>query len=271
VFASWQRAGLDHGLAGHIALMGVNTDGIDLAPFCGSVGRRIKHMPCVTKGGLAVFVEAETVPWDGAGLLSCVSLRRPLHSYRQITTAADGLFHSPSPLPDGRILVSRRPTGGTGSHGVYSMDPLSKRLEPILHDPRFHSIQARTIAPTAEPDGRSSVLTPEEPLGKLYCLDVYRTDFKDPAWLPRGTAKKVRVIEGIPRKTAAIAVASAPQVAQRRILGEAPLAEDGSFNIEVPANLPIQLQLLNENGMALRTCGWIWTRNHEAQGLHRLP
>jgi len=40
----------------------------------------------------------------------------------------------------------------------------------------------------------------------------------------------------------------------------------GSFNVEVPANTPIQLQLLDENGVALRSCGWIWVRNHQAQG-----
>ncbi len=273
LFAAWQRAGWDHGLTGRIALLGINTDGIDLAPFCGSVGRRIKHMPCITTSGLAVFVEADTVPWDGAGVLACVTLRRPLHSYRQITDASDGLFHSPSPLPDGRILVSRRPADGTAPHAVYCMDPISKRLEPVLHDPRFHCIQARAVAPRAEPDGRSSVLTPEDPLGKFYCLDVYQTDFKDPTWLPRGTAKKLRVLEGIPRTAAGAGTPSSrsdslsvPQLALRRILGEVPLAADGSFNIEVPANLPIQLQLLDERGLALRSCGWIWTRNHESQG-----
>ncbi len=265
VFAAWQRAELDRGPAGRIALLGVNIDGIDPAPFCVHQGRRVKHMPCVTTGGLTVFVEGDTVPWDGAGMLSCVSLRRPLHSYRTITGPSDGLFHSPSPLPDGRILVARRPSNGTGTHAVCWMDLASRRIEPVLHDPRFHSIQAKAIVPTGEPDGRSSVLTPEVPLGKFYCLDVSKNDFKDAAWLARGTAKKVRVIEGIPR-TKPAGQGAAPALAQRRILGEAPLAADGSFNVEVPANLPIQLQLLDDKGIALRSCGWIWTRNHEPQG-----
>ncbi len=43
-------------------------------------------------------------------------------------------------------------------------------------------------------------------------------------------------------------LSSVPQLTQRRILGEVPLADDGSFNVEVPANLPIQLQLLDEKG-----------------------
>jgi len=273
VFAAWQRASFEHGLAGRVALMGVNIDGIDLATLCGNPGRRIQHMPCVTAGGLVVFVEADSAPWDGAGMLSCVSLRRPLHSYHQITTQSDGLFHSPSGLPDGRILVSRRPADGSSPHAVYCLDPISKRLEPVFADSRFHCVQAQAVAPRPEPDGRSSVLTPEEPLGKLYCLDVYKTDLKDLSWFPRGAAKKVRVLEGIPRKAAggdapspAQSLPDVPQLASRRILGEAPVAADGSFNVEVPANTPIQLQLLDERGLALRSCGWIWTRNHEPQG-----
>jgi hypothetical protein len=103
-------------------------------------------------------------------------------------------------------------------------------------------------------------------LGKFYCLDVYQTDFKDATWLPRGTAKKVRVLEGVPRTAAERTAQAVPQLARRRILGEVPLAADGSFNVEVPANLPIQLQLLDDRGLALRSCGWIWTRNHEPQG-----
>lgn len=294
VFACWQRATWDRGLEGRITLMGVNTDGIDPAAFCGEVGRRVKHMPCATAGGLAVFVEADRMPWDGAGMLSAVALRRPLHSYRPITGPADGLFHSPSALPDGTILVSRRPGDGSGTHGVYRMDLASKRMELLFDDPRWHDVQARALGPRSEPDGRSSALIPDKPLGKFYCLDVSKTDFKDPTWLARGTARKVRVLEGIARRAenesgkrkaqggeAKAGVdatfgfplsafgsteVGVPQLALRRILGEAPIAEDGSFNVEVPANTPIQLQLLDEKGMALRSCGWIWTRNHEPQG-----
>ena len=116
LFSAWQGTDWNHGPAGRVNLMGVNTDGIDYAAFCGNVGRRVKHMPCVTRDGLAVFVEADEIPWDGAGMLACVSLRRPLHSYRPLTTAPDGLFHSPWGLADGSILVSRRPADGTAAH-----------------------------------------------------------------------------------------------------------------------------------------------------------
>ena len=49
-------------------------------------------------------------------------------------------------------------------------------------------------------------------------------------------------------------------------LGEVPIEKDGSFNIEVPANTPIELQTLDVHGLALRTCSWIWAKNHEPRG-----
>ena len=57
-----------------------------------------------------------------------------------------------------------------------------------------------------------------------------------------------------------------PPLAPRRLLGEVPVAADGSFQVQVPANTPIELQLVDQNGLSLRSCGWIWTRNHFNQG-----
>jgi len=62
----------------------------------------------------------------------------------------------------------------------------------------------------------------------------------------------------VPGKTGAMA--------RRRVLAEVAVEDDGSFNIAVPADTPIQLQLLDGNGLALRSCAWIWARNHESRG-----
>jgi hypothetical protein len=268
LFASWRRSGLNRGVLGRVSLFGMGIDGTDYAAFSGDQGRRIKHMPCTTTGGLAVFVEADRLGWDGAGHLSRVKLRRPLHSYRPITKASDGLFHSPSPLPDGTILVSHRPSDGSGTHGVFRFDPVSGRREPIFDDPKHHDIQAVAIHKRPEPDGRSTVVTEKDSNGKLYCLNVYTSDLKNPKWMPPGTIKSVRVLEGVaPRSSDGRSGKNgiAPLI-RRRILGQIPIETDGSFNIEVPANTPLELQILDADGMALRTCSWIWARNHEPRG-----
>ncbi len=288
MFAGWQRARLDHGLLGRVALFGVNLDGADYALYAGHRGRRIKQMPCATKS-LVVFVEADRLPWDGAGCLSCVEIRRPLHSYRPITDESDGLFHSPSPLADGRILVSRRPRDGLGTHGVCRLDPVSGKTELVFDDPRFHEIQAKLIHPRDEPDGRATAVSEEkdksEYFGKFYCLNVYTSDL-GPSWMPPGSIKRLRVVEGVPVGVeqmddylpAGSAPGSAsvgypgstvngiPPLVQRRILGDIPVEKDGSFNIQVPANTPVELQVLDADGMALRSCAWIWVKDYARQG-----
>jgi hypothetical protein len=286
LLASWQRCNLDWGILGRVGLFGINLDGTDYALFAGSQGRRVKHMPCVTAGGLLVFVEADEVPWDGAGCLSCVQMRRPLDSYRPITGSHDGLFCWPSPLPDGSVLVARRPRDAGGTHGVYRLDPSSGKYELLFDDPRYHDIQAKLIQPRSEPDGRSSVVTESDPHGKLYCLNVCLSDLKQREWMPPAVVKRVRVLEGIPltrdeagaylpaegthvrpmESRPGSTVNGLPPMAQRRILGEVDIEEDGSLNIEVPANTPIQLQLLDAGGLALRSCDWIWAKNHEPRG-----
>jgi hypothetical protein len=279
LFANWQRFMLNRGLRGRIALFAVNIDGTDYAAFSIDKGKRIKHMPCITTKGLTVFVEADSVPWDGAGSLACVCLRRPLHSYQPIPSEPDGLFHSPSPLPDGNIFVSRRKSDNSDTHGVYRLDPSSGRYELIFDSPDFHDIQAKVVYPRPEPDGRSSVVTEEDPYGKLYCLNVYTSDFERPEWIPNGTVKRLRVLEGIPLsdnspnahephvdEVSGSSHYLIPRLVQRRILGEIDVSPDGSFNIEIPANTPIQLQTLDADGMALRNCGWIWAKNNEPRG-----
>jgi hypothetical protein len=277
LYASWQRARLNHGLLGQIRIFGVNTDGGDYAAYMAPSAKRIQHMPCTTPTGLVVFVECDRAPWDGAGTLACVETRRPFRTYRTLTTEADGLFHSPSPLPDGQILVSRRGADGPGPHGVYGLDLRSRRLAPVFDDPGAHDLQAKAVFAREEPDGRSSVVSEGDPHGKLYCLNIYQSDLKDKTWMPPGTVKRLRVVEGLPRRASDAAPQGSsghlagtahgtPELALRRILGVAPIEPDGSFNLEVPSNTPLELQILDEHGMALRSCGWIWARSHQSQG-----
>lgn len=268
LLASWQRSTLDHGPLGRIGLFAIQVDGMDAAAFCLGVGKRVKHMPCATTRGLAVFVETDQAPWDGAGTLACTELRRPLHTYRALTAESDGLFHTPSALPDGTILVSRRPADGSGTLGVWRLDPASKRRDLVFDDPRRHEIQAKAVSPRAEPDGRSSVIKADDPWGKLFCLDVRQSDLKGWGRLPPGTAKRLRVLEGVPRKAGETSAAAggAALLALRRVLGEVQIEADGSFNVRVPAGTALELQVLDADGLALGRCGWIWAMHHEPRG-----
>jgi len=282
LLASWQRMDLRRGLLGRVSIFGVNTDGADYALFFGDQGRRIKHMPCVTTDGLAVFVEADRFGWDGAGELAYVPLRRHFYAYTPISCDPPGLYHSPSPLPDGSVLVSMRAADGEndGTHGLYRLDPQSGKAELIFDDPEFHDFHAKALVPRAEPDGRSSVVDEQYTTGKLYCLNAYLTDPAVTPHMAPGMIHRLRVIEGVPQtpseydatlaalKTASRGPATSAHVPPvgRRLLGVVPVETDGSFHLEVPPDVPIQLQTLDENGMALRSCGWIWAKHREPRG-----
>jgi hypothetical protein len=245
LFSSRQRSGLEWGPEGRVGLFASQSDGIDYAVFSANEGRRVKLMPSVTPDRLVVFVESDDSTWDGAGSLAAVSLRRNLHSYRPLTAAGDGLFVFPSPL---------------------RVDPRSGEVEAVFDDPDRHDIQARIVSARPEPDGRSSVVTDTNPNGVLYGLNVYESDLGENGWITRGTPLRLRVLEGIPRTEFDASSPGIPPLLPRRILGVAPVEEDGSFNVEVPANIPIQLQLVDEDGLALRSCSWIWVRNRETRG-----
>ena len=281
VFSSWQRATLERGRLGYAGLFAINVDGTDFSLFAEDRGKACKRMPCVTANGMVVFVETDMETADEGGTLALVTVRRPLHSYRPITKHDDGRFRSPSPLPDGKILVCRQAVGSRNLCEVDCLDVDSGHIEPIFRDPRFHCIGAKLIRPRVEPDGRSSNVQENDARGKLYCLDVCTSGLKNPVRIARGTAKRIRVLEGVPQKiegghsppvsgkrgtVAQGPTKTAAAMAPRRILGEVAMEEDGSFNISVPANKPIRLQLVDGRGMALRSCGWIWARNHESRG-----
>lgn len=283
LFASWQRIDAQRGFGGRVVLSGVNQDGTDYALYCGDQGRRIKHAPCVTADGLVVFVEADEAAWDGAGQLACVTTRRNFHSYRAITHEEQFLYHSPSPLPDSRVLVSRRSAGGSTTYGLYRLDPRTGGGEPVFDDPGRHDLHARALVARRQPDGRSSSVNEQETTGKLYCLNAYLTDPSIRPYMSPGSIRRLRVLEGVPLRAGGVSayLPEGPRIGvsgtgstrsgfstlvQRRIVGDFTVEEDGSFHIQIPANLPVQLQTVDENGMALRSCGWIWVKPHEARG-----
>jgi len=269
LFSSWQRSRLDRGLPGRISLFAAQTDGLDYALFSGDEGRRVKQMPCVTADRLVVFIEGRRVGWDGAGDVASIDLRRNLHSYRQVTKHADGLFMTPSPLPDGGVLVARRPGDLQGTHGIVRLDPRTGRFDSIFDDPEYHDVQPMLVASRPRPDGRSSPVSDDRPNGVLYCLNVYESEFRERGWIEPGQKVRLRVLEGVPKGTPSASGRDAAGMAPmlpRRFLGEVEVEEDGSFSVEVPANIPIELQLIDADGLALRSCSWIWVRNRETRG-----
>ncbi len=263
LYSSRQNSKLENGRDGRVDLFAIHIDGTDVGTFSGTQGLRFKRMACTTPQRKAVFVESEQDS-TGAGKLATIDLRRNLRSYRQLTFNKDGLFAWPSPLLDGTILVSMRGPDRDSGYAVYWLNIESGRKSLVHSDARHHAVQAVVLSPRPEPDGHSSVVEDDKNWSKLYCLSTSITDLERD-WLKPGMAKRVRLVEGLPRAKAG-ASDSLSGLAIKRLLGEAEIEEDGSFHLLVPPNTPMQLQLLDEDGIALRTSAWMWTKNKENRG-----
>ena len=216
-------------------LFAINLDGTDYALF--ALGTGANPRMAGAAGRQVVFVE-------GSGSLGMVSLDRPLHSYKPV--AADAVYGSPSALANGEILVSRK--SAAGRFEIWRLDPASGRKSALWQDATADLMDARLLAPRAEPDGRGSVVDPKTAAGWLYCLNVRTSD--DPKKV--ANARRLRVLTGPPAAPAK--------------LGELNIEDDGSFHLELPANAPVKLELLGPGGEVLRGSSWFWVRNKEHRG-----
>jgi hypothetical protein len=253
---------------GHIGLYAIHVEGADMEFYGGERGGRIQHMACATERGRVVFVEPEPGSRDGAGQLACVEARRPHVTYRSLTKDRAQVFLYPSPLQDNRLLVSRRPANGKGTCGVFCFDADSGRCEPVFDSPDYHDVQAVALRPRPRPDGHSTVVDTKFDSGLFYGLNAYDAEARMAPHLSTGLVKRVRFIEGaLPTgaTTAKPAAGKGPYLA-RRLVGEAPVEADGSFNVEVPADTPLLVQTLDERGLALANCGWVWVKPKEKRG-----
>lgn len=263
IYSTAQHSTLEHEAGGRVSLFSIYQDGTDVSPFFVHEGARIKQMPTVTDQGVCLFIETEPGTPDGSGALARFDLARPSDSYRRLTSNSDGGFHSPSPLFEGQILVSHRAASDGATFEVGRFDPDAGRYTAIHTRPGVHLLHAQPVQARVTPDGRSTVVDESRPNGEIYLISIGINGLANSEWLTPGMSRRLRLLEALPITQHEQGSFAFPR---KRILGEAPIEEDGSFFIEVPANLTLQLQILDEEGMALQTCDWIWVKNREARG-----
>ncbi len=245
-----------------MSLFAIHIEGADNELYGAERGARVQQMPCVTEQGLVVFVESPESAADGSGQLAAVDQRRPHVTYRPLTTDAAFRYLHPAPLRANQLLVARRPAAGAGTCGIVRFDADTGRAEPVFDDPGFHDVQAVLLAPRPQPDGHSTVVTAADTSAALYGLNCYTTDAARAAGLKPGEVKRIRFLEGIAAQSGNATNGLLP----RRVVGEAPVESDGSFNVVLPADTPLLLQTLDERGLALGTCGWVWLKPKENRG-----
>jgi len=135
-------------------------------------------------------------------------------------------------------------------HGLYLLDLKEKQLKLIYNDPKTADFEARPLVSRKCPPIIPEQSREEESfIARMDCQSVFRS--RNP--LVRERARYVRVVEGLPivtRYQTHVGGGIAWKQhggAVARILGTVPLAPDGSFSLDVPADRLIHVQALDSN------------------------
>ena len=194
---------------------------------------------------------------DAAGLTRLTpEVGYPETSEMSGTVSSAGWYNAPYPLAEQHYLAcySYEPAhNASAGYGIYLMDVFGNR-ELIYRDAElscYSPIPLRprrtrpVLAPAIESRENSAV-------GTAMMLDVYRG-------LPgvkRGTVKHLRVLETICKEEHSIPqrldVGIGSGWDPRRILGTVPVEPDGSARFEIPADMPIFFQALDEDYKLIR-------------------
>lgn len=188
---------------------------------------------------------------------------------------------TPYPLADNTLLVAagKKPFASVGGSrptdtvdlGIYTLDVASGALSLVYNDPQAADFGARPLQPRPVPPviPESPAVSQRQFTGQLYCSSAFISQID----AVRQRGKLVRVIEGLPQ------IARHQTHTNRglpwknhggaigRVLGTVPLAADGSFAVEVPADRFLHLQVLDSDRYVVgNQLLWMYVRPGERKG-----
>lgn len=167
-----------------------------------------------------------------------------IHNYDSMNPV--GRFTSPYPAGDGWIWVSHSPWHDlrVNGYGLYLMNLATREVQLVYDDPQMSEVDPVPLISQPKPIVRSSSLAANRPAtGKILCNSVFNSDQPfDP-----NSVRSVRVLEGVQMGQSIAANAAF----RTRLLGTAPIHSDGSFFVEVPADVPLRFELLDADGQMI--------------------
>jgi hypothetical protein len=190
-----------------------------------------------------VFVER--TPGGGGETIVSVSEAYPSTSRRELPVPSQSRVRSVFPMADGSLIAALQPEGSP----VFGLWQLARGGGPGERlpgaEPHRHAVEPVRATRRDRPLGFVSALDPSAGSGSFFGMDAR--------------------LSGLGSIDSAAAVLKVRTPAGD--LGEVPLAPDGSFHIELPANTPLQLETLDRNGRVVRgPSAWIWVRPGELRG-----
>jgi hydrazine synthase alpha subunit-like protein/WD40 repeat protein len=261
LFVGTQPSETNHGAAS-CALYTINNDGTEITDFSRPQTRPAFIRRPRQVGGNRIFYLVSELGSDcGARSVEFIRSARPFAPPERLSLLDCNRFGSVQPAANGRLLVTAATSASAPaphSLAIYGMDPEAENLgQALFSDPAWDSFEAAEVAPSPHPMGRLSTVDPTKQTGQILCLNVNYTTYDT----NRSTAQATRV-----------RVVAQPAAGKLRVLGEVPVQADGSFMAEVPADVPLGLEALDNQGQLLRRLSpMIWVRpgeNRSCIGCH---
>jgi Hydrazine synthase alpha subunit middle domain len=243
------------------ALFTINNDGTEITAFAQQHdGGTMIERPRELADGRMVYVLSRRAGHLPDGAAEFVRLARPFQSREPLFPGVTARIRSVQPASHGDLLVgAENSSGGQAALAVFRVNPAATTLgAPLVADPAWKHCEAVEASSHRRPRGRLSNMDPAKPTGRILCLDANFTRDRS----EKGRTTHVRVF----------AEASPGNI---RALGEVPVQADGSFMADVPADVPLGFEALDEDGRVLRRePPMMWLRpgeNRACLGCHEPP
>ncbi len=195
--------------------------------------------------GQVYFIEDEIS--TGQRKLVSVAQGHPLSSWTDLSGGDMGNYNSVYPTSADRLLVSYRPEGSP-NYGLYAFSTGDRKITDELYiNDEYHVIEPVLVEERELPMRLPSRVVETMEKGTFLCHNTEKSS------LPVNDN-----ING-DQKTHAVQI-----LGLEGLLGEAVVEEDGSFYIELDADMPVRFQSVNASGEVLRgPSSWIWVRPNE--------
>ena len=220
---------------------GTKADLIYRSPPSAAIRDRAWEAP----NGSVYFVE-EKEPTEGR--LVAIAMKRPLGTRIELSEDATGAYRSVFPIGADTLIVSYRPTEAAPFALFYFESARRSLGRRIYGGGAYSAVEPVLAAAHSRPLGFISTVDPQQELGEFLCIDAgLSTLAPNPGTTGRSMFLRVETTDGL--------------------LGEVPLAADGSFHIMPPADTPVRLLTLDEDKRIVRgPSAWMWIRPGEQRG-----
>jgi hypothetical protein len=242
----------------------INNDGTEISAFAGQHDESsVLQRPRQLEDGRIVFVVAAPASPQACTAETVLSAR-PFRSRAALLPDFKARISSVQPAGNGDLLICAESQRGAlnscDSWAVFRLGCAATDLgAPVLADPDWNTTDALEASASRKPMGRLSNVDLSHNTGQILCLDVNNTTYVPGNGSTGPRATRIRVFTKSP---------SAAHCA----LGEVEVQPDGSFMAEVPADMPLGFEALDERGQVLRRePAMIWVRpgeNRSCIGCH---